>query len=159
MKINECPFVFIQAQITNKTITQSTVSTAASNEVNTLVTGIIQSPTHSLQNQAGNIWKCLLITQKIDHTIILLEFCFCIGNSQTHKSSNAAIISLLNSAPAAMTSSAVVNTLNTPSNSPVTIPIQRLIATHTASSADNLQQSQQVRHQVFIATYFSSHFY
>lgn len=59
--------------------------------------------------------------------------------------SNAAIISLLNSAPAAMTSSAVVNSLNTPSISPVPIPIQRLIATHTNSAADSLQQqSQQV---------------
>lgn len=68
-----------------------------------------------------------------------------VGTAQVvHKSnSNAAIISLLNSAPAAMTSSAVVNSLNTPSNSPVTIPIQRLIATHTNNAADNLQQQPQ----------------
>lgn len=73
-----------------------------------------------------------------------------LGTPQNHKTNNnAAIISLLNSAPAAMTSSAVVNSLNTPSNSPVTIPIQRLIATQTNNTGDNLQQSQQVMSHAF----------
>ncbi|XP_055319761.1 transcription factor SPT20 homolog isoform X2 [Sitodiplosis mosellana] len=114
------------AQISNKTAPQTlTTASGSSNDINTLMTSIIQSPTHSLQNQAGT--------------------------TPTHKSnSNAAIISLLNSAPAAMTSSAVVNTLNTPSNSPVTIPIQRLIATHTTNNTDNLQQSQQAQTQTVL---------
>lgn len=44
----------LQAQISNKTAPQ-TIATASgsSNEINALMTSIIQSPTHSLQNQSG----------------------------------------------------------------------------------------------------------
>lgn len=49
-------YYHLQAQISNKAAPQ-TIATASgsSNEINTLMTSIIQSPTHSLQNQAGKI--------------------------------------------------------------------------------------------------------
>lgn len=165
--------VCLQAQISNKLGTQ-TITTAAgnSNEINTLMTNIIQSPTHSLQNQAGKFSRSNPFRQKqqqknqtfsISNNIwvkmIFVFFFYLAGTAQAHKSnSNAAIISLLNSAPAAMTSSAVVNSLNTPSNSPVTIPIQRLIATHTSNSTDNLQQQpQQVQMDFILKKLFCPH--
>lgn len=44
----------LKAQISNKVATQTTATaTGVSNDISTLMTGIIQSPTHSLQNQAG----------------------------------------------------------------------------------------------------------
>lgn len=46
-----------QAQISNKTAPQTlTTASGSPNDMNTLMTGIIQSPTHSLQNQAGK-WQ------------------------------------------------------------------------------------------------------
>lgn len=109
-----------QTQI-NQVMNKQTVITTQGNttDVNSiLTTNIIQPTPNSFQLHTGKTIK-----QTIDLILSILNissFSSLSGTSTNSKTNNnAAIISLLNSAPAAMTSSTVVNNLNTSSNSQV----------------------------------------
>lgn len=89
------------------------------------MTSIIHSA-NQLQQQSGQLPHASASIHSTRKTKVIFYSHPQIGNAQSIKTNNnAAIISLLNSAPAAMTSSTVVNNINnTPSSSPMTLSVQ-----------------------------------